>query len=291
MAAKKNTESRTSKNWTFTVNNFTPMDEIFFKETPWTYMVYGRENLTEGTPHLQGFLVTKVSRLSAMKLLHPTAHWEIAKGSAEQNRVYCTKDGDYVEQGLIPASASARAKKGGEAEIERWETALTAMKEGRLDDVPADIMIRHYGNVQKIKAAHQAAPVALEGELKNQWIWGAPGCGKTSKVFKEHTSLYLKGLHKWWDGYDGQETVLIDDMDPYHKSLAQQFKEWAHHYPFPAECKGGSMCIRPKLIIVTSNYRIDEVWEDPITREAMHRRFTEVYVPSNKTITDSLTVV
>ena len=259
------------------------MDEIFFKETPWTYMVYGRETGAEGTPHLQGFLVTKVSKLSAMKKLHPTCHWEIAKGSAEQNRVYCTKQGDYVEQGVMPINA----KKKGEMEIERWELALTAAKEGRIDDVPADILIRHYGNIQKIKAAYQSAPTVLSGELTNQWIYGTPGCGKTSRAFSENPGAYLKGLNKWWDGYVDQTAVIIDDMDPFHKSLAQEFKVWAHHYPFPAEIKGGSMCIRPERIVVTSNYRIDEVWEDATTREAMHRRFTEIYMPSNKPITDT----
>lgn len=272
------------KNWCFTVNNYDDMDQIMFKELSCTYMVYGREIGESGTPHLQGFVVMSSNkRLNAMKQICPKAHWELAKGAADQNRVYCTKDGDYIETGTIPINA----KRKGEMEIERWELALTAAKSGDLDSVPADILIRNYGNLLKIKAAHQVAPTALSGELINTWMWGPPGSGKTSRAFSENPLSFLKGLNKWWDGYVDQKTVIVDDMDPFHKSLAQEFKVWAHHYPFPAEIKGGSMCIRPEKIVVTSNYRIDEIWDDEITREAMHRRFVEIYVPSNKSMKDN----
>lgn len=266
----------TSKNWCFTVNNYSDADEVFFKEFDCTYMVYGREVGESGTPHLQGFLVLNSSpvRLSAMKKIHQGAHWEISKGNSEQNRVYCTKDGDYVETGLIPMSN----KRKGAIEIERWDTALCAAKEGRFDDIPSDILIRHLGNLKKIRADHQVAPSALSGELTNQWFHGPPGSGKSTRALEENPGAYLKGINKWWDGYVNQDVVIVEDMDPYHKSLALEFKLWGQHQPFPAETKGGSLCIRPKKIVVTSNYTIDETWEDPTTREAMHRRYTEVLI-------------
>ncbi|WAR27256.1 MREP-like protein [Mya arenaria] len=39
-------------------------------------------------------------RMTGMKKIHKTAHWEIARGSAQQNRVYCSKDhNDIFEKG------------------------------------------------------------------------------------------------------------------------------------------------------------------------------------------------
>jgi len=263
-----------SKNWCFTVNNYSDADEVLFKELPCAYMVYGREVGESGTPHLQGFVVLNSnSRLSGVKKIHAGAHWEVAKGSSEQNRVYCTKQGDYIETGICPSN-----KRKGEAEIERWDLARAAAKEGRFDDIPSDIYIRQYGNLKKIHAESQVAPSVLSGELTNQWLYGPPGSGKSTRALAENPGAFLKGINKWWDGYANQDVVIVEDMDPYHKSLALEFKLWGQHQPFPAEIKGGSLCIRPKKIVVTSNYPIDEVWEDPTTREAMHRRYTEVFI-------------
>jgi len=46
-----------------------------------------------GRLHIQGFVVcAKNQRMSAMKKLHSTAHWELSKGSLEQCEAYCSKD-------------------------------------------------------------------------------------------------------------------------------------------------------------------------------------------------------
>lgn len=269
----------TSKNWCFTLNNYSDADEVLFKELECTYLVYGREVGDSGTPHLQGFVVFKSpKRLSGCKKIHQGAHWEISKGNSDQNRTYCTKDGDYIETGLIPMTGKRKGELGGSAEIERWDAARAAAKTGDWDSIPSDIYIRQFSNLKKIHAESQVAPSVLSGELINQWLYGPPGSGKSTRALEENPGAFLKGINKWWDGYANQDVVIVEDMDPYHKSLALEFKLWGQHQPFPAEIKGGSLCIRPKKIVVTSNYSIDEVWEDPTTREAMHRRYTEVFI-------------
>lgn len=276
----------TSCNWCFTVNNYVEADETLFKELTCRYMVYGREIGELLTPHLQGYLVlAKPARLSGMKKIHPGAHWEIAKGSSSQNRDYCTKENDWIETGSIPASKVALGK----SEKDRWDTARLAAKEGRFDDIPSDIYIKHLSNIHKIHALAQNVPDVLSGELENVWIYGPPGAGKSSYAFKENPGAYLKSLDKWWDGYNSMDpahgVVIVDDMDPYHKSLAREFKVWAQHQPFAAPIKGSQDCIRPKKIIVTSNYSINQVWDDATTRAAMHRRYKELYM-ENENFTD-----
>ena len=42
---------------------------------------------------------------------------------------------------------------------------------------------------------------------------------------------------------------------------------------FSAEVKGGSMCIRPRRIIITSNYSLEQCFGDPAVLEPLRRRF------------------
>jgi len=87
--------------------------------------VYGKEKGESGTPHLQGYLIFKqMKRLSALKKILPTAHWEIAKGSSLQASDYCKKDGDYVESGTFPKNSGKRN------DLEDFKLAV---KEGVLD--------------------------------------------------------------------------------------------------------------------------------------------------------------
>lgn len=264
-----------SKNWCFTLNNYTADDEALLAAAPVQYMVYGHEVASTGTEHLQGFLVLeKTARISGLKKLHPRCHWEAAKGSAEQNKKYCTKEArDIVERGTPPKTKEAI----GADEKARWAAAFRSAKAGLVDDVPEDIRLRYYSTIKKIAGDFQVAPAGLEGELQNEWIYGPAGSGKSTRAHAENPGAYLKAVNKWWDGYVDQATVIVEDMDPFHKSLALEFKLWGQHQPFPAESKGCTAAIRPKKIVVTSNYSIDEVWEDSTTREAMHRRYREIY--------------
>lgn len=266
-----------SKNFRFTWNNYTAETEAYLATLDVQYIMYGHEVApTTGTPHLQGFLVRKKNtRLDAIRKLMRGADVDICRGSIEQNHEYCRKEGtDIVERGTPPITK----KQQGENEQQRHALAYTAAKEGRLDDIPGDIMLRSYGNIKRIAFDHQRPPPGLEGELINEWIYGPAGTGKSTRAFAENPGAYLKAVNKWWDGYTDHATVIVEDMDPFHKSLALEFKLWGQHQPFPAESKGSTTAIRPKKIVVTSNYSIDEVWDDPTTREAMHRRYREIYV-------------
>lgn len=89
-------------NWTFTVNNYTEEEYKELLEGDYNYIIIGKEVGDSGTPHLQGYLqLKKKKRLTAMKKIHQTAHWEIARGTAEENKVYCSKDNKFEERGTM----------------------------------------------------------------------------------------------------------------------------------------------------------------------------------------------
>ena len=234
------------------------------------YMIYGREIGEEGTPHLQGYIAfVSQKTFSAVKSIHPRAHWEVAKGDAESNREYCSKENDYIEVGLMPVSQ----KRKGESEAERWKSARVSAEEGRLEEIPDDIYIRYYRTLKEIKKDHMVKPSDLES-LENYWIWGKPGCGKSRSARERFPDFYAKMMNKWWDGYQGEENILLDDFEIDGKVLGHHLKIWGDRYAFVAETKGGALNIRPKRIIVTSNYSPEMIFgEDREMLAAILRRF------------------
>ena len=67
---------------------------------------------------------------------------------------------------------------------------------------------------------------------------------------------------------------LLGDFDPTHgKFLSYFLKIWCDHYAFNAEVKGGTLKIRPKTIIVTSQYPIEKCFEEAESVLAIKRRF------------------
>ena len=239
------------------------------------YTCIGKEVGESGTFHHQGYIVfAQAKSLAACRKILPRAHWEVRMGTHEQAADYCKKTGDFVETGSFVTK-----KEQGDKEKMRWEQAWEAAKTGDFQDIPCDIKYRYWGATQAIHRAHQSAPPEIDGELQNIWIYGPPGTGKSRKARDDYPDCYTKSCNKWWDGYQDEEEVLIDDLDKQHECLGHHLKIWADRYPFNAEVKGSSSSIRPKIIIVTSNYHPNQIWNDPILVEAICRRFKLVHMP------------
>lgn len=90
-------------NWCFTLNNYTEEEyEQLVNYNGYNYLVIGREIGKEGTPHLQGYIqLKKKMRLTGVKKINNRAHWEISKGTPEENKKYCSKDGNFIEMGTM----------------------------------------------------------------------------------------------------------------------------------------------------------------------------------------------
>jgi len=264
-----------SRSFCFTWNNYDAAAETTIQGLPGLrYIVYGRELApTTGTRHLQGFLsFTNARTIARVRNLLPGVHVDIARGTAQQNHDYCVKDGDFYEFGDMP---SARADAGGR-EQERWELALVNAKASNLEAIPADILLRYYGSIKRIGTDFGPPPPEAPGTT-GVWIHGLAGSGKTRAVHDAYPQAFSKDASKWWCGFKGQEVVLLDDIDPSHSSwIARFLKIWGDRYPFTAQQKGGSVLIRPLKFIVTSQYKIEDIFNDTPTREALNRRYVVI---------------
>lgn len=76
-------------------------------------------------------------------------------------------------------------------------------------------------------------------DVRGHWYVGLPGTGKSRTARERFPGAYLKAQNKWWDGYQGQEAVILDDMDKGGACLGHYLKIWADRYACTGETKGG----------------------------------------------------
>lgn len=274
-------KSGRDRRFVFTLNNPTEGCEDYLKGRECRYLVFGREIGASGTPHLQGYVefTMKKSIRAVKNWFGPyNPHIESAKGNAEQASEYCKKDGDYFEKGERSITKKEKAKKAGDAEIQRWEKAFEDAKEGKFDEIPCDIRVKYYRTWKVINKDFMKQPDDLEAPC-GVWIWGASGLGKSTyaRALVGGKGFYPKMANKWWDGYQGEDDVILDDLDCNHACLGHHLKIWADKYPFVCENKGGASALRPKRFIITSQYSIGQVWEDEQFRVALRRRFKVIH--------------
>lgn len=112
---------------------------------------------------------------------------------------------------------------------------------------------------------------------ENLWIYGPPGCGKTFYATHLHNNYYMKPQNKWWDGYNGEEVVIVDDLDD--KSMSHYIKIWADNYNHKGEIKNGVISLNFKKLIITSNYMPKGLWPNDLAIQyALYRRFKFISV-------------
>lgn len=247
-------------------------DPLRLQKKEFTYFVFGNEVGEDGTPHMQGYVVfTNRKYLSGAKKIFPRAHLEpkARKSLFAECITYCKKDGDFVEYGIAPREVAVRSKR-------RWDDAFEAATKGNYEDIPKDMLVRYYHAFKRIRQDNPTKPIDLDAH-KNYWIVGETGVGKSYYARKRFPDFFDKAPNKWFIGYKGEDTLLIDDLEPNTaKFLSWYIKRWADKYSFPMETKGGGHQIRPKHIVITSQYRIEEMNLDEKQIEAIQRRFTVI---------------
>lgn len=84
-------ENARSRNWCFTLNNYTPEDIKIITNLDCKY-VFQEEKGESGTPHLQGLLCFRNAKtLGGVKKILPRAHFEITK-NLQASILYCSKE-------------------------------------------------------------------------------------------------------------------------------------------------------------------------------------------------------
>lgn len=135
-------------------------------------------------------------------------------------------------------------------------------------------------NALKARAAFKLMKLPTDQEdVRGTWIYGPPNSGKSHTVRTKETDLFLKAQNKWWDGYEGQEAVLLDDFDKKGECLSHYLKIWSDKWACTGEVKGATIPLNFKRFYITSNYHPREIFgqDDEELLEAITRRFKIIY--------------
>lgn len=266
----------TARNWLCTLNNPVADDMgLLLKNLhESTGAVYTCGQLekghVEGTPHLQFTMnfATACRRTKITKVVQ--CHCTPVKVDNGVD-TYCMKEDTRVAGPWVYGTRPIKNTK------TDWQIVWDLAVANKLDDIPAQIRLTHYHKLKSIAKDHLVLPPPSE-TTRGIWIHGSSGIGKSRTARQSYPDFYPKLCNKWWDGYTGQKTVIMDDIGKEHECLQQQLKIWADHHSCILETKGGALTSTYDRFIVTSQYSIDDIFTDPCTREALHRRYKVIHM-------------
>lgn len=239
---------------------FTAWSEPKPDEDKCRYYIYGREKCPRtGKEHWQGFIVfNRTHRIPGGKRIingGDDCHLEPRRGSRREARDYCRKDGDFREYGELEAKTTK----------EILQMPINWIKENE----PL-MFCRYHRGIEKLHA--------VQGEkwrdVKVYILWGSTGTGKTRKVMEMDSVYKIDPPYTWWDGYCGEEILLIDDfrVGAIHRGMLLNLLDG---YRLRLETKGGHTWALWKEVYITTNYN-PETWD-----EAILRRVTSVEAMGN----------
>ncbi len=231
------------------------------------------------------------------RLISPNVHLEVQRAeNSDKARLYCMKEetrvagpwelGSYVkvEVSRTDISSFRDAILNGATEHSLWMDYASQMcRYPRMFKT-----LYTYGTnsaVPRVIPRRDRAPTVTV-------LVGPTRCGKTRYVYDAHTAEELYSMPitdgLWFDGYAGQEAVLIDEFTG--NMRLERFLQLIDRYAVRVACKGGFLLWNPRWIYITSNIDPREWYEWVLShpdgtikrdrtaqRAAMFARFTFVY--------------
>lgn len=254
MEAKHGRVNVQSRGWCFTINNYTEADGIAVDSLKCDYLICGREKGAQGTEHMQCYCYfSKRKSFAAVRaLLGGRAHIEPAKGTPAQNRAYCSKDGDFIERGVLP-------KPGKRTDLMDMRDMLKAGKS--MKEVAMEC--RSYQALRGAELLRKYIRPPIEENAQQKpvvvWFWGPTGTGKSRAAFRRarrygYADDYWVSNNslQWYDGYAGESCVILDDIRRDHVDFSWLLRLLDGYPGLMAPVKGAFTLWTPKHVIITA---------------------------------------
>ena len=271
---KRKREPRT-RNWCFTAYVAFDPERVYQHaraESSFRYICAGQEICPETKrAHIQGWAQFKghLSRGQAQKRLGlEGSHFEPCKGSCSENDAYCKKDGawkscgKFVEMGQRVDLDEVKAQLDDEAKIEA------------ICDANFGTWLRYANSLREYRQIVQKTKSRGFRSVVVVLLTGATGSNK-SRWAHSQAGYVIKGHSlSWWDGYDGEECIAIDEYS--NDVKITQLLSLLDGYQLRLPIKGGFCYARWTKVIITTNLRELHENASDAHRAALARRISVV---------------
>lgn len=267
----------TSRGWCFTLNNYSTNEQMMLESIIETndkvrYIIFGLEVGEQGTKHLQGYVeLNSPQRLSAVKKILDRAHWEQRKGSRDQARTYCMKEGEWLEFG--------NWQSGGQGNRSDLEELMVNIKENKktidIIEQNPNVFAKHMKFAQKYTEVVEKDQTKNFRKVKVIVHYGDAGTGKTRAAHDEYPDIFTVNCGETFpfDGYEGEKEILLDDF--YGNIKYHELLRILDGHQYKVNVKGSHRYARWETIVITSNAHPKE-WYGVGLTPALARRLTTI---------------
>jgi hypothetical protein len=274
----KNTEQ--SRKFQGTINN--PIDKGYTHEKILKnietlkniiYWCISDEVGEEGTYHTHFYVAAKNGiRFKTLKNLFPEAHFELCKGTSQENKDYIFKTGKWLKEKKHETNLMETHRESGEVPFEHQgkrndiDDLYDMIKQGMtnyqiLEEWPAQML-----NIDKIERARQ---IVKQEQFKKEfrkinvtYIYGPTGTGKTRSVMEKHgyeNVFRVTDYENPFDNYGGQNIIVFEE---FHSSLKiQDMLNYLDGYPLELPCRYNNKWACYLEVYIITNITLNEQYE------------------------------
>jgi len=263
------------RHWAFTCYKFRDYEKLFKENPDWIrYILIGEEVCPKtGRLHLQGYIqFHRVKRFWGVKKYLVDTHIEPCKGSVRQNKIYCCKDGKFKEYGKAVFQGQRTDLEQIQNEIEEG-ASLAYIQRNHFQTY-----CRYRNGIKDYLTTCQEKSRKKFRDVHVSLYTGQSRGGKTYAAEARDTDYFKIEAEnmKWWDGYNGEDTLIINDYDNDVKitCLLTLIEGYQRRLPI----KGAFTYANWTKVIITTNKKPHELHTKAMERhrEALFERFDEI---------------
>lgn len=283
-----------SRNYVFTLFHYTWEMVLFLLACQCRGIIFQEEVCpTTHQRHLQGFV-----RFSTSITKHQA--FEILAGQEDMRHL-------WLRRAIAPAAAVAYCQKGETRDGECYQEGDLEFAQGKSSELRecADLLadgasiretarnyplqfLLHDRGISALRGLVLEESVPLFRAVQVLVLYGPSGVGKTRASYWYDSGLYkldrASSTGVWFDGYDGQSTLLLDDF--YGWIPYSQLLNLLDGYRCRLDVKGTHSFAAWNTVIITSNESPEEWYRKAFPNgcpPALARRITRAYELSNDT--------